>query len=88
MGRSCQGPEKELSGEPPAPPDVVADVQLALATGSEPLRPANHALRASVLNDFFKHGDVMYAQFKQGNAIEATMREWNPARSWVADTRC
>ena len=80
MGRSCQGP--------PAPPDVGADVLLALATGSEPLRPANQALRATVLDDFFKHGDVMYAQFKQGNAIEVTMREWTPARSWVADMRC
>jgi len=40
-------------------------LQLALATGSEPLRPANHALRATVLDDFFKLGDVMYARFKQ-----------------------
>jgi hypothetical protein len=75
MGPPCQGPEKELSGVPPALPDVGADVQLALATGSEPLRPANHALRATVLDDFFKLGDVMYARFKQENAIEVTMRE-------------
>jgi hypothetical protein len=28
-----------------------------------------------VLDDFFKLGDVMYARFKQENAIEVTMRE-------------
>jgi hypothetical protein len=40
-----------------------------------------------VLDDFFKHGDVMYAQFKQENIIEVTMREWTLARSWFADRR-
>jgi hypothetical protein len=27
--------------------------------------PANNAFRATVLDDFFKDGDLMYAQFKQ-----------------------
>jgi hypothetical protein len=73
-------------------PAVGADVQVALATGSEPLPPANNAFRATVLDDFFKDGDVRYAQFKQENAIEGTMRSflqiaWSPSRSWLQPER-
>jgi VWFA-related protein len=66
----------KLSGEFPAMQDVGTDTQVALATGSVPLLPANNAFRATVLNDFMTDGDVMYAQFKQENAIEVTMRSF------------
>lgn len=40
------------------------------------LLPANNAFRATVLDGFFKDGEAMYAQFKQENAIEVTMRSF------------
>ena len=83
---------KKLSGELPAMQDVGADVRVALATGSGPLLPANNAFRATVLDDFIKDGDVMYAQFKQENAMEVIMRSslqiaWSSSRSWLQPER-
>jgi VWFA-related protein len=64
-----------LSGELPAMQDVDMDVQAALASESDAV-PGYNGFRSSVLNDFVRRGDVMYAQFKQENAIEVTMRSF------------
>ena len=66
----------KLGGELPAMQDVDTETQLALATRSAPLLPANSRTSPSVLDDFVTSGDVMYAQFKQDNAIEVTMRSF------------
>ena len=46
----------------------------------------------TVLGDFFKDGDAMYAQFKQESATEVTMRSflqiaWSSSRSWLQPER-
>jgi VWFA-related protein len=66
----------KLGGELPAMQDVDTETQLALATRSAPLLPANSRTSSSALDDFVTSGDVLYAQFKQDNAIEVTMRSF------------
>jgi VWFA-related protein len=56
---------KKLGGELPAMQGVDANTQATLLSGND---------TRSVLGEFARSGDLMYAQFKQAQAIETTMR--------------
>ena len=67
---------KKLSGDLPEMHNLDTDVEAAAAAGdgSGLLMASNPITTQSTLSDFISQGDVLYAQFKQENAIETTMR--------------
>lgn len=67
---------KKVSGELPAMQGVGVGAQAAMATGDAPGMPTPISLGqdpGAAMQGFVEHGDALYAQFAQQNAIETTL---------------
>jgi VWFA-related protein len=67
---------KKVSGEIPAMQGISTDTQADVATGYLPEVPSSLPLGAdpeTAMEAFVEHGDAVYAQFAQQNAIETTL---------------
>src|SRR5262249_15000277 len=67
---------KNLGGQLSGMESVPIDVRATAASGdsSALLTSASQAAAQGALSEFVSNGDILYAQFMQENAIEATMR--------------